>query len=258
MKLTLTLTIILPILACTNDSRPKSAGSKIDTINVANPFYNTVKDIPPPIGFSRPTEDPGSFASWLSQIKLKANKTVYLYNGEPKENQSAQFAVLDITVGNKDLQQCADAVMRLRAEWLYSRARFNEIIFRDNSNREYLYKGGLNLEAFNKYLEQIFERCGTLSLSRQLHHISDLDKLAPGDVLIKGGSPGHAVIILDMAVSREGKKLYLIAQSYMPAQDIHILVNPDKSENSPWYDFKKNSIIETPEWIFTIDQLSTW
>lgn len=35
-----------------------------------------------------------------------------MYNVAEKQNQQAQFAVLDISVGNKNLQQCADAVMR--------------------------------------------------------------------------------------------------------------------------------------------------
>ena len=51
--------------------------------------------------------------------------------------------------------------------------------------------------------------------------------LQPGDVFIKGGSPGHAVIVVDVAIyTQTGKKVFLLAQSYMPAQQIHILVNP--------------------------------
>jgi len=38
---------------------------------------------------------------------------VFLYNGKIKQNQQAQFAVLDIGIGNKDLQQCADIILRL-------------------------------------------------------------------------------------------------------------------------------------------------
>ena len=56
-----------------------------------------------------------TFGAWLRSVPLKKNLTVYLYNGVPKRNQEAQFAVLDVSVGHEDLQQCADAVMRLRA-----------------------------------------------------------------------------------------------------------------------------------------------
>ena len=48
-----------------------------------------------------------------------------------------------------------------------------------------------------------------------------------GDVFIKGGFPGHAVVVLDMAENdRTGQRVFLLAQSYMPAQDIHIMKNP--------------------------------
>jgi hypothetical protein len=40
---------------------------------------------------------------------------VLLYNGAPKFRQDVHAAVIDIDVGTRDLQQCADATMRLRA-----------------------------------------------------------------------------------------------------------------------------------------------
>ncbi len=78
-----------------------------------------------------------------------------------------------------------------------------------------------------------------------------------GDVFIRGGSPGHAVIVLDMAMdSKTGKKLFMMAQSYMPAQDIHVLVNPNKPSISPWYELDGNAKdILTPEWTFSSNEL---
>jgi hypothetical protein len=46
----------------------------------------------------------------------------------------------------------------------------------------------------------------------------------PGHVLIQGGSPGHAVLLVDAA----GERLYLPAQSTMPARDIHRLKNRER------------------------------
>ena len=57
-----------------------------------------------------------------------------------------------------------------------------------------------------------------------------------GDVFIIGGSPGHAVIVVDMAVNPEThEKVFLLAQSYMPAQQIQLLKNNNDPDLSPWY-----------------------
>lgn len=50
------------------------------------------------------------------------------YNSAEKQNKAYE-AVLDIDVGKKDLQQCAYAVMRLRAEYLYKMKMFGAIHF---------------------------------------------------------------------------------------------------------------------------------
>src|SRR5579859_3334122 len=91
--------------------------------------YPTIAAIPTPTGFHRTSEAPGTFGSWLRNVPLKKETTVYLYNGKPKADQEAQFAVLDVTVGHEDLQQCADAVMRLRAEFLFSLKEYSEITY---------------------------------------------------------------------------------------------------------------------------------
>ena len=78
--------------------------------------------IPVPPGFERESVSSGSFAEWLRNLPIKKGRPpVYLYNGLLKANQNAHAAVVDIDTGNKDLQQCADAVIRLRAEYLYSK-----------------------------------------------------------------------------------------------------------------------------------------
>jgi len=219
--------------------------------------YPAVGAIPLPAGYERAPVAAGSFAAWLRQLPLKKDKTVHLYNGSDKRNQSAQFAVLAVSVGNKDLQQCADAVMRLRAEWLYGCGRAADISFTDNGHTHYRLPPGTGRAGFDRYLEKVFAYCGSLSLSRQL--ISrPFPELAAGDVFIYGGSPGHAMLVVDMAVNKAGQKLFLLAQSYMPAQEIHVVVNQGDALLSPWYTVDKGPAVETPEWTFSINQLKTW
>ena len=83
-----------------------------------------------------------------------------------------------------------------------------------------------------------------------------IEDMQIGDLFLKGATPGHAVIIMDMAKNKKtGEKIFLLAQSYMPAQDIHILKNPDSEQLSPWYSVNFGEVLETPEWTFEKGQL---
>jgi hypothetical protein len=83
-----------------------------------------------------------------------------------------------------------------------------------------------------------------------------IDQIEIGDVFVRGGSPGHAVIVVDLAADKAtGKKVFLLAQSYMPAQDIHVLKNPADPKLSPWYASDFGEILETPEWTFSKGEL---
>lgn len=64
--------------------------------------------------------------------------------------------------------------------------------------------------------------------------------------------------MVDLAKNNSGKKVFLLAQSYMPAQDIHILKNYSHSGTGPWYAAAPDAILETPEWRFQTRQLKTW
>lgn len=218
--------------------------------------YASIEAIPLPAGFKRLATDSTSFASWLRKRNLKKDKTVYLFNGEEKTDQGVQFAVLDIPVGDKDLQQCADAVMRLRAEYLFDIKRYTDIKFFDNANSKYEFTVPYTKEHLYTFLEKVFGMCGSASLSKQLH-TKNINDIIPGDVFIRGGFPGHAEIVMDVAVNDStGKKIFLLAQSYMPAQDIHVLLNPRNKNLSPWYQAEEDII--TPEYVFDKKELKAW
>jgi hypothetical protein len=224
----------------------------------STPLLRRVLEIKPPHGFMRSRLDSSGFGFWLRHLPLSADPVVYLYNGRPKANQLAHVAVLDVPVGKKDLQQCADACMRLRAEFLLDRGRQHEIVFRDNHGRAYRPGPYRDRASFERYLEQVYSYCGTLSLEKQLSRISATSVVQPGDLVIRGGSPGHAVIVLDMAEDSRGNRVYLLAQSYMPAQQIHILRNPSDASLSPWYRIVPGQELRTPEWIFDPAVVRRW
>lgn len=233
-------------------------------------------DVPP--GFKRMTPDEESFAHYLQNLPLKPDGSkVKYYDGREKQ-RDVYLAVVDLSLSDRDLQQCADAVMRLRAEYLYSMKRFDEIHFNFvngfcaefskwaagngisvngnlvswNTNRN----NDSSYESFQKYLSVVYAYASTLSLEKELIE-KTLSDLAIGDVFIQGGAPGHCVIVVDMAINENtGEKIFMLAQGYMPAQDIQILKGDH--EDSPWFSANIKDVMETPEWTFQVSDLKTW
>ncbi|HYE09836.1 MAG TPA: DUF4846 domain-containing protein, partial [Patescibacteria group bacterium] len=171
-----------------------------------------------PEGFERVLTEEGSFGEYLRSLSLKPHGApVTYFNGDMKSAE-VHAAVLDIDVGDRDLQQCADAVMRLRAEYLYSKGAFEDIHFNFTNGFRADYtkwmqgnrvaisgnktswvkktREASDYQSFRKYLDIVFAYAGTASLDKELNAIA-VDEMQIGDVFIKGGSPGHCVIVVD-------------------------------------------------------------
>jgi hypothetical protein len=217
--------------------------------------------IVPPPGFERIPAAEGSFAAWLRGLPMQADGApVMLHSGKPKWRQDVHVAVVDIDIGKRDLQQCADAIMRLRAEWLYGAGRDREIAFNDTDGKRRRFSAYAQKDraGFRKYMDLVFAYAGTYSLERELTPV-DADDIAIGDVFIRGGFPGHAVLVTDMVQNKEtGEKRFLLLQSYMPAQSMHILKNPNAADGSPWYATPVADQLVTPEWTFPRTALRRW
>lgn len=225
-------------------------------------------------GFNRIAVKKQTFASYLRQLPLKPIGTkVKYYNGDDKPYQSAHYRIIDLEIGTKNLQQCADAIIRLRAEYLYSIGNFESIHFNFTSGDTAKYvewmdgyrpqvknnqvswiksaQPNLNYANFREFLDTVFMYSGSYSLKKELSPVSDLKEIEIGNVFIQGGFPGHAIIVIDLAKSvNDDKIIVMLAQSYMPAQDIHILINENDPNLSPWYLVGQTDKLYTPEWIF--------
>lgn len=235
-----------------------------------------IERIPPPAGYRRIPVAPGSFGAWLRARPLKPEGSpVLLYSGHKKRNQGLHVAVLDVDVGSQDLQQCADAIMRLRAEYLFESGCQDRIAFNFTSGDRAAWSqwkqgmrpkvSGSNVTwaktadpksdyaAFRRYLDTVFTYAGSASLEGELGTVKDPAQVELGDVVIEGGFPGHGVIVMDVAESAAGERVFLLAQSYMPAQSIHILKAFDGL--GPWYKSKADGPLKTPEWNFEHTQL---
>lgn len=257
MRITHFLLMLFILVACTENKKAQPFIDLMVELPVSK-IYKTLHDIPPPKGYKRIESNTNPFESWLRKLPIKKDKTVYLYNDKIKPNQSAQFAVVDMSRSRTDLQQCADVVMRLRAEYLFAQKHFDSIRFMDYNKKWYNWTGGNNRGRFEQYLQQVFGWCGSASLDKQLNPVTNYNELKSGDIFIKGGFPGHAMIVSDMAINSKGEKVFMLIQGYQPAQDIHIVINPMDQELSPWYQLTSANEIYTPEWTFYKDQLHRW
>ena len=203
---------------------------------------NVLTRFPVPSGYTQQKVAPGSFADWLQKLPLKPAGTHTLtYTGAIARTDIETAAVVDITIGKQDLQQCADVVMRLRGEYLYQAKRYSEISFNfvsgfkcdyihyangyRYSNDRWVLKAkkDYSYPTFMHYMELVFAYAGTLSLEKELHKVTDPNQLKAGDVFIHGGSPGHCFIVMDVVENNQHKKQFLLAQSFMPAQNLQVL-----------------------------------
>jgi murein L,D-transpeptidase YafK len=262
-----------------NDHAQLNSYPWLSTHEAQNILFNVLE---PPPGYKRIYCPVGSFKNWLRYLPLKpGNPKVYLHNGVEKSYQDGHYAVVDIDVGQEDLQQCADAIIRLYAEYQFSKNDFNHITFNLTNGDAVGFRKWIigyrpvvsgntvswhkqaasdsSYNAFRAYLKFIFMYAGTYSLDRQLQEVDDVKEMAIADIFIQGGFPGHGVLVVDMAVnSRTKDKVFLLCQSYMPAQDIHILKNLNDPDLNPWYKLDFDDVLYTPEWIFAKHDLKRW
>lgn len=231
----------------------------------------------PPKPYMRIDVSENSFGEFLRNQKLKTYGSKVLYfDGRVKNKNNVYDSVFDVDIVDRDLHQCADAIMLLRAEYLYSQGLYDKISFNFVSGFRAEYKkwmegyrikvDGNNVsyykateptntyESFRKYMDMVFAYSGTLSLDKELESMQ-VEDIEIGDVFIVGGSPGHAVIVVDMAENDLGEKIFMLAQSYMPAQQTQLLINPKDKKISPWYRLKGEEKLITPEWTFDWDKL---
>lgn len=234
---------------------------------------------PAPSGFERVAADPGSFAAWIRALPLHADGAeVHLHTGAGKARQDVHAAVIAIDTGPRDLQQCADAIMRLRAEWQFATGRTNDIAFTmteggrvpfsrwakgerpSPSGKQWKRSAApdASYASLRRYLDFVFSYAGTASLEKELAPVSAKDDVVAGDVFIKGGFPGHAVLVADVAQNPVTMaKRFLLIQSFMPAQEMHVLRNLENPDGSPWYS-PPNGALVTPEWTFPAGSLRRW
>ncbi len=223
---------------------------------IVNPIPAFIGTVPKPDGFKRITQAGGSFGGWIKNLPLRKDNVLRLYDSSIKKDQRLHYAILDVPYNRNALQQCADAVMRLYAEYIYETKALPAISFLHQHGKYFTCSSACSRNELEAFLKNVFTWCGTYNLSAQLKAKS-FENIEAGDVLIKAGSPGHAMLVADVAENKKGEKIFLLLQSYMPAQEIHLVINPYHPDISPWYSASDSNFI-TPGWRFTRGDLKGW
>ena len=231
----------------------------------------------PPAGYERIYND--EYSKFLRQQPLKQKNILKYHNGQVRFNKANDIfaAVFDYDIGRLDLHQCADAAIYLRANYNYIFGFLDKLAYTFTNGEITTYKDYLagakyravnngadiekiynnqredNFKTFRRWLDLVWNYAGTWSVENYDTYLVDIEDIRPGDIFIQGGFPGHAVTVVDVAVNRNNEKVYMLAQSYMPAQEQHILLNP--KNNTVWYKLENSEIIYTPEFTFKSDQL---
>lgn len=226
-----------------------------------------------PENFKRITYPENSFSEYLQNYALLPfDSEVINFDGNPYFYQAGHVGVLDISVPTHGLMQCADVLIRLRAEYLWNQNRKEDIGFNFTSGHYCSWEkyaegyrpniSGNNVtfqktshtdsskENFYKYLDLIYMYAGTLSLYSEMNKINSIEDIEVGDMLIYPGSPGHVIMVVDKAVNTEGELLFIFAQGNTPSQSMHMIKNLNDLSISPWYAIEIGETLGIPTYTF--------
>lgn len=233
-----------------------------------------------PSSYQRTEVEEDSLGDFLHKYPMKAyGSKVHLFDGSEKYNQSAHISVFDLPIENYNLQQCADSVIRMYAEYFWNTKQYDRIAFHytsgflaeypkwregnrikvDGNTVKWVKSAGYDdsYECFVAYLKNVFSYAGTLSMYCEEAVEIPLGEAKAGDVFLYGGSPGHVVMIVDVCENEDGEKAFLLAQGYMPAQEFHLLVNENHLEDPWYYESEISYPFSTPEYTFQEGSLKT-
>lgn len=263
------LAVLLAIATASADA-PSAARTRYAFLDPDVTLRALDEAIPAPSGYGRVALPKGSFGRYLRHLPLRLERgPVRAHDGRtlvaPEDARVAAVSAID--VGRADLQQCADSVIRWHAEWLWAEGRARDaayhfvsgdlasfasyaegerpVVLGRHVRWERRARPSESRATFRAFLDVVFTYASTLSLAREARPVPRAE-VAPGDFFVLPGSPGHAVLILDVAIDAAGRKLALLGQGYMPAQDFHVLASGE-SGHGPWFSLEADEIA-TPFW----------
>lgn len=253
-----------------------SAYAQQPSANINDGGMTVSSRVEPPTGYIRTPLPATTFQAYLQSLSIKSADSKVLQFDGYKKKYECYSAVMDLTLLDKDLMHGEHYIQLLRANYLYNNSKYDMIKYSYDDGRSISYEEWANgmrfvwqdsifvLDSvaapansevsFIKYMNEIYKNSSTSGLNCDTE-VLEMNQLSIGDVLIQPTDQhqkGHAVLVLDMVVNPEtGEKLLLLAQGYMPAQNMHILSNPYEEDISPWYRVQEDEMyFATAQWTF--------
>ena len=258
------VTLILSLYAAysyrqnTEDSNLRNkTDSSMTLAQESNSFTpgNTVKTrYELPQGYHRVKTESGSFEEYLQNLPLKPiGYSTHLYDGSLK-NRKIATSVIDLDIDSVDLQHSPDAIIRLRAEYLYKTGQFDKIhfIFKDGFQCDYTkWAQGFRVRSdgnhtrwhkaddktedysyatFREYLRTVFAHSDERTLAKEMKDAKE-DEFGIGTVIFDNKNPRNIAIVVDMlerdtirhGYGWDNAEVVLLAQGGKPAQEIEII-----------------------------------
>jgi hypothetical protein len=216
---------------------------------------------PPPPGYKRVKVDPGSFAEWLRSLPMAPEGTPaksFAGHETLAGDDESLAGVVAIDIGSSDLEQSSDVIVRLHAEYLWSRGEKDKISYLSATKLnmplsrwekgQRLIPNGPNVfwavkskpsevdhAEFRKYLDAVFNWANSTSLSPRSTAVADAKELVAGDFFLQTQQPYHVAVVLDVAEKPSGERLALLGQARNPAESIHVI---RLGKATPWFNVR--------------------
>ncbi len=217
---------------------------------------NTIGDIPlPSAEYTRVAVDKGGFAQWLRNLPLeKKGSPVLDFRGNVFKSgeDTIVAAVVRWNISGRRLEQCMDIVIRMYSEYLWQKEEVKNLgfplpggtwLYWDSWKAGFRpYFEGLNVNlrqttrpdssysSFKVYLYTIFSESHTQQFYNSYKHV-ERGKIHVGDYIVRKGTKGHAVMIVDLAINTKGDLIALIGNGDTPACQFFLL---NHARDNPW------------------------
>lgn len=223
---------------------------------------NLIGSLPlPDSGFVRIPLDENSFGAWLRNlVLLPPGSPVYDYRKRiyKSSDDTAIAAVVKLDINGRRLEQCMDILIRLYGQFLWENDRALElklplpggywllwadwvqgirpqfdgidVTFKRTGDQDNSYN------QYSAYLRTVY----AVSHTQQFYYWYEPilpEEIEVGDFFVRKGTKSHAVMVVDMAIDRDGQKFALIGHGDTPACEFHLL-NCKKTQ--PWIPLDPN------------------